>query len=99
MNSQAIQPPHKYQDVLKRFVAACRADERVVAALLIGSYARGTADAYSDLDLGLITTDAAYEDFATGCAAFIRLLGEPVFLEDFDLPNNVFFIFPDGTEG
>ena len=26
------------------------------------------------------------------------MLGEPVFLEDFDLPNIVFFIFPDGTE-
>jgi hypothetical protein len=29
----------------------------------------------------------------------LRLLGEPVFLEDFNIPNIVFFIFPDGTEG
>jgi len=94
-----MQLPHNHQVVINRFVAACQADERVVAALLSGSYARGTADAYSDLDLGLITTDAAYEDFAAGYAAFIRQLGEPVFLENFDLPNNVFFIFPDGTEG
>src|SRR5262245_31117619 len=97
MDLQAMQP-HHYQAVINRFVAACQADERVVAATLYGSYANGTADAYSDLDLGLITTDEAYEDFVAGREAFIRLLGEPVFLEDFGLPNRVFFIFPDGAE-
>jgi predicted nucleotidyltransferase len=93
-------PPHNHnhQVVINRFVAACQADERVVAATLYGSHARGTADAYSDLDLGLLTTDDAYEDFVAGRETFIRLLGEPVFLEDFDLPHIVFFIFPDGTE-
>ena len=91
-------PPHNHQVVMNRFVAACQADERVVAATLYGSYARGAADAYSDLDLGLITTDEAHEDFVAGREAFIRLLGEPVFLEDFDLSNMVFFIFPDGAE-
>jgi hypothetical protein len=70
----------------------------VVAAFLGGSYARGAADEYSDLDLGLITTDDAYESFKAGREAFIRLLGEPVFLEDFDNPDFVFVIFPDGTE-
>jgi predicted nucleotidyltransferase len=83
---------------MHRFVAACQADARVVAATLYGSYARGAADAYSDLDLALITTDAAYEDFVAGREAFIRLLGEPLLLEDFDLPNMVFCIFADGTE-
>jgi predicted nucleotidyltransferase len=90
--------PHNHQVVMDRFVAACQADERVVAATLYGSYARGVADAYSDLDLGLITTDEAYEDFVAGREAFIRLLGEPLLLEDFDLPNIIFFIFPDGAE-
>ena len=89
---------HNHQVVLNRFVAACQADERVVAATLYGSYAKGTADAYSDLDLGLIITDEAYEDFVAGREAFLRLLGEPLFLEDFDLPHMVFCIFPDGTE-
>jgi predicted nucleotidyltransferase len=99
MDAQAIQLPRQdHQAVLNGFVAACQADQRVVAATLYGSYARGAADAYSDLDLGLITTDEAYEDFVAGREAFLRLLGEPVFLEDFDLPNIVFFIFPDGTE-
>jgi RimJ/RimL family protein N-acetyltransferase/predicted nucleotidyltransferase len=97
--SRAIQPPPHHQAILDRFIAACQADERVVAAFLGGSYARGTADAYSDLDLGLITTDEAYEGFLAEREAFIRRLGEPVFLEDFDLPHNVFFILADGAEG
>jgi predicted nucleotidyltransferase len=94
MDSQDIQLSHNHQVVLNRFVAACQADARVVAAFLGGSYAHGTADAYSDLDLGLITTDMAYEDFLAGRAAFIRLLGEPLFLETFHHPNFAFFIFP-----
>src|SRR5262245_4875251 len=75
MDSLDIRLPHNHHVVVSRFVAACQADERVVAAFLGGSYARGTADFYSDLDLGLITTDVAYEDFQAGRAVFIRLLG------------------------
>jgi hypothetical protein len=88
------------QAVIHRFVAVARADERVVAAFLGGSYARGVTDAYSDIDFGLITTDEAYDDFFAGRQAFLRLLGEPIFLEvfrdyGFDI---VFFPFPDGVE-
>lgn len=99
MDSQEIHVPHQHRVIMDRFVAACQADARVVAAFLGGSHAGGTADAYSDLDLYLITTDEAYEDFFAGREAFARLLGEPVFVEDFDLPNIVFYIFADGTEG
>jgi hypothetical protein len=99
MDAPEIQMPHNHQVVTNRFIAACQADERVVAAFLGGSYAQGTADAYSDLDFGLITTDEAYDDFVAGREAFIRLLGEPAFLEDFGSAVTVFFIFPDGTEG
>lgn len=86
---------------MNRFVAACQADERVVASFLGGSYARGTVDEYSDLDLYLVITDEAYDDFFAEREAFFRRLGEPVFLEDFndygfDL---VCFIFAEGTEG
>ena len=86
------------QHVLDRFVEACERDERVVAAFLGGSYAGGTADEHSDLDFGLITTDEAYKDFYVERDAFIRLLGEPALVEDFDLPDVFFFIFSDGTE-
>lgn len=91
-------PPH-HQTVVDRFVAACRADDGIVAALLIGSYAKGKADAYSDLDLYLITTDAAYESLFAERRAFLQRLGELVFLEGFDLPDTAFYVFADGTEG
>ena len=91
-------PPH-HQTVVDRFVAACQADDRIVAALLIGSYAKGKADAYSDLDLYLITTDAAYESVFAERRAFLQRLGELVFLEEFDLPDVAFYIFADGAEG
>jgi lincosamide nucleotidyltransferase len=99
MNSHELRLPQSHQIVLDRFVAACRADERVEAAFLRGSYVTGTADAYSDLDLGLITTDVSYDDLFAGREAFMRLLGEPVFVETFNIPNFVFFMFSDGTEG
>src|SRR6266705_1411799 len=82
MDAQELQQPHHHQVVMNRFVAAGLADERVVAAFLGGSYARGTTDEYSDLDLYLITTDEAYDDFFAGREAFLRLLGEPLLLED-----------------
>jgi predicted nucleotidyltransferase len=99
MNSQEMQIRDNHQIVMDRCVASCQADAHVVAAFLGGSYARGAADEYSDLDLYLITTDEAYEDFYAGRAAFMGRLGEPVFIEDFGIPNLVFYVFADGSEG
>lgn len=98
MASPEIQMPERYRVILDRFVAACQADERIVAATLYGSYARGAADEHSDLDLGVITTDGAYEAFVAGREVFIRQLGEPSFLEDFGSTVTVLFILTDGTE-
>ena len=100
MDAQELQMPLHHQIITNRFVAAGHADERVVAAFINGSYARGTTDIYSDLDFGLIITDEAYDDFFTGREVFIRLLGEPVFLEDYngDGADFVFSIFSDGAE-
>jgi hypothetical protein len=88
-----------HQAVLERFIDACRADSRVVAAFLGGSQVTGLADAYSDLDLYLIVMNKDYDDLLAGREAFIGLLGEPLFLADFDIPNCTFFILSDGTEG
>lgn len=98
MDAPKIELSPNHQVVTNRFIAACQADKRVVAAFLAGSYARGAADAHSDLDLGLITTDEAYETFFAERETFIRLLGEPLFLEDFGSPHTVFIIFPNGAE-
>lgn len=89
----------QHENVVRRFVAACREDKRVVACALGGSNARGEADSYSDLDIDLITTDEAHENFYGEREKFISLLGEPLFVENFDLKNIVFFVLGDGTEG
>jgi predicted nucleotidyltransferase len=87
------------QGFLDLFTKACQQDDRIIAAFLAGSYARGAADEYSDLDLGLITTDEDFDDFSANLESFISRLGEPLFLEDFGLPNIVFYIFENGVEG
>src|SRR5687768_2298559 len=91
-----LHPNH--QVILDRFINACETDEGIVAAFLVGSYVKGNPDEHSDLDLYLITTDDAYDDFVSERESFSRLLGEPLFMEDFDLPEIVFLIFPDGSE-
>lgn len=99
MDSPGIHLPPNYQLTVNRFVAACQADVRVVAALLVGSYAKGTADAHSDLDLYLITTDEAYDNFCAELKSFVNHLGEPLLLESFSSTSSVLFILSDGTEG
>jgi predicted nucleotidyltransferase len=95
---QNMQLPDQHQDVVNRFIAACQADERIIAAFLGGSYAEGKADKYSDLDLFFITTDQAYETFLTERERFIRVLGEPLFLEDFGKTHGYFVIFSNGAD-
>ena len=94
-------PSAEQAAVLQRFVAACEQDQRIVAAFLGGSFARGQADPYSDLDIYLVTTHAAYGEFFAQRAAFMRRLGEPVFLEDFNTFgfDMLIFTFADGVEG
>jgi predicted nucleotidyltransferase len=98
MDTHDIYLPDNHREVLSRFIAACQADERIVAAFLGGSYAKGTADKFSDLDLLVITTDEAYNDFLAERENFIRLLGEPLFLEDFGLEQAYLIIFSNGSE-
>jgi hypothetical protein len=85
--------------VVTRFVAACQADARVVAAFLSGSHATGAADAHSDLDLGVITRDDALAAFLSEAEALVGLLGDPLFFEDFGAADTRFFVLADGTEG
>jgi predicted nucleotidyltransferase len=86
-------------DLIERFTAVCQADGRVVAGFLSGSHARAGADEYSDVDFGLVATDAGFESLWDERAAFVEHLGEPVFVEDFGTGTTVFFILADGSEG
>jgi hypothetical protein len=99
MDLHGIQLRPNQEAFVDRFVNACRADDRVVAAFLGGSYVKGYADAYSDVDLCIITTDPSFEEFLNTREAFLRSLGDLVFWEDFDIPNISLYIFADDTEG
>ena len=98
MDDQEILLQPNHQTVFEKFVSACQSYERVMAALLVGSYAKGKADAHSDLDLYVISADEVYENFIEDRAAFIQQLGEPLFMEDFDIPGIIFLIFPNCAE-
>jgi predicted nucleotidyltransferase len=99
MDIHELQLPDPHQETASRFVAACQADHRIVAAFLGGSYAKGEADRFSDLDLYFVTTDESYEDFLVEKESFVRQLGEPLFLEDFGVPHGYCFILSNRTEG
>ena len=99
LDLQETQLRPNHQAFVELFVKACRADDRIVAAFLGGSTVKGYADAYSDVDLCVITTDSSFEGFYRQRETFLRTLGELVFLEDFDNPNIAFYIFSDDTEG
>ncbi len=92
-----LHPNHRA--VVDRFISACQSDDRILAAFLGGSYARGAADAYSDLDLYLIVAENAFDEFILNRSEFMRRLGEPIFLEHFNLPNIIFYFFANGAEG
>jgi predicted nucleotidyltransferase len=84
--------------VLDRFVAACSADDRIVAAFLAGSAARGEADEHSDLDLSVVVPDDDLDDVVDDRERLIAQLGDALFLEDFGIDRLVFAILSDGTD-
>lgn len=99
MHASMTQSPANHQTVINRFKSVCEADDRILAAFVGGSTARGTADAFSDLDLYLVTTDDTFEEFLAQHRAFVQQLGEPVFLVTFNRSNLIFYVLADGVEG
>ncbi len=49
-----------YRRLVDRVIALAEADDRIRAAFVYGSHATGSADRFSDLDIGLVTTDDAF---------------------------------------
>lgn len=99
MDINELHLPKNHQETASRFIAACQADERIVAAFLGGSHANHQADRYSDLDLFFVTTDESYADFLAEKEGFLRQLGEPLFLDDFGVPHGYCYILSNSTEG
>ncbi|HET6713822.1 MAG TPA: aminoglycoside 6-adenylyltransferase [Actinomycetota bacterium] len=84
--------------VLDRFVAACSGDDRIVAAFLAGSAARGDADERSDLDLCVVVPDDDFDEVVDDRERLIAQLGDALILEDFGNDGLVFAILTDGTD-
>ena len=60
MEALSISPPHKYviNHVLNKFTNS----PLIETVFLFGSCAKGTADAYSDIDIFVITKDKVHDD-------------------------------------
>jgi hypothetical protein len=89
---------------ITRFAAACAEDALVVAAFLGGSYAAGTANDESDIDVYLVTDEQDYPAFFSRRVEFMNSWTEMANLDDvldfeglgFDM---VTFDCPDGVWG
>jgi len=89
--------PRDPAPLLDRLTAWAATDERILAVLVYGSHATGTADAYSDVDIGVVLADAHHDAVIANRDALIGALGEPLFAEDFDTPSNIHVINADGA--
>lgn len=74
MTTQEARLSDHHQALLDRFVAACKTDDHIAAAFLIGSIAKGRADEHSDLDPCVATAEDSCDDFVVAREAFARCL-------------------------
>ena len=93
--------PAAHHAAVAGFADACREDDRVAAGFIGGSYASGTADEHSDLDLYVVVHDAGYDGFFAERMQFLRRMGTPLLAEDFDGFgfDMVVFLLEGGAEG
>ncbi len=67
--------------LLKRLVVAFERDVRIVGAWLSGSFGRGEADEWSDLDLHVGVEDGAFDALGTAPGELFALAGEPLLVQ------------------
>jgi hypothetical protein len=89
------------RSALQAFVSAAREDDRIAAAFIGGSFASGSWDAHSDLDLYVVVEDDAYDTFFTDRRDFVGRLGTLLLAEDFNGFGfeMVIFLTDAGAEG
>ena len=73
--------------LLGRIVRLLEADDRVAAAWLLGSFGRGEADAWSDLDLHVVVGDEHLEAFLTERPRLYARAGRPLLVQD-EMPSD-----------
>ncbi|MEE8338472.1 MAG: nucleotidyltransferase domain-containing protein [Dehalococcoidia bacterium] len=73
--------------MIERATAALSADERVLAAWLEGSFANGTEDAWSDIDLHIAVADAHYEACVDDGRTLLETIAPVIGLDRARLPG------------
>lgn len=103
--SQGWTPPEEAPEGIRvaigRFREGVQGDPRVLAAFVGGSFAAGTWDEHSDLDLYVIADDADYDEVFAERVSFIEAMGQVLLAEDFDGFgfDMVVFMLAGGIEG
>jgi len=69
----------RYRELYERAVVVLEADDRVVSVALSGSVGTGTADAWSDLDLQIITRPEDHEAFLRDWPSWLASITPTVF--------------------
>jgi len=87
----------RFRELAERAAAIGRHEDRIVAGLVYGTRATGAADEFSDLDLGIVTTDDGFDSFVADAPSFVGALGRPLFLDHFGNPARLHAILDDGT--
>jgi predicted nucleotidyltransferase len=87
----------RFRELAERAAAIGRHEDRIVAVLVYGTRATGAADEFSDLDLGIVTTDDGFDSFVADAPSFVGALGRPLFLDHFGNPARLHAILDDGT--
>lgn len=68
--------------LLDRITQTLADDRRICAAWLSGSFGRGEADAWSDLDLHLAVANSDVAQFLAERATFYRRVGDPILVQE-----------------
>jgi hypothetical protein len=79
VNGMSLAGDDRTGALIDRLFEVCMDDERILAALLGGSRARGEADEFSDIDISVIVVDEAYRP--AGQAARAEVHAHPVGLQ------------------
>jgi hypothetical protein len=87
-----------YKRLVESLLQVTEGDPRIVALLVYGSHAGGIADRFSDLDVGLVADDRAYDDVLADASGLIASLGTPLFLSDFGRRGRLHAILANGGD-
>lgn len=87
--------PVAYRALFDRALAVLEADARVLAVWLSGSLARGMADAHSDLDLLVATTDEGFKAFGDAWSEWLAEMTATVLAKRIPVVAGLYAVTPD----